>query len=110
MTQGRSTPEDASAQRRFRSRARLWILAILVLAAALLFAGQFALALAVIAAGLVGFVIVFDARRPWWGTGLGATAAAAGQRQTDRRAKMVLAVVLVLVTVLTWAAVLFLPR
>ena len=66
-------------------------------------------ALAVIAAGLSGFVIVFDARRPWWEPGIvdgRDTRAADG----NRRQNIALAVLLVLITVVMSGIFLFWSR
>ena len=109
MTRGQPTSEGGSAQRLFTLLARVWILGLLALAAALLWAGQFAVALVVIAAGLAGFVVVFDARRPWWRSGIvdgRETRSAPG----DRRRTIALAVVLVLITVVIWAIFLVSPH
>ena len=110
MTREQPAAEDPSAQRRFTYRARLWILVILALAAALLYLGQFAVALGVIAAGLVGFAIVFDARRPWWGPELRAMTATSSQGPADRRRTLALGVVLVVMTVGMWAVFLLSQR
>ena len=106
MARGQPTREGRSAQRRFTLLARVWMLALLAVVLVLHLAGQSAVALVVIAAGIAGFVIVFDARRPWWGPGIvdGRSAPA------NRRLTVALVVGLVLITVAIWTIFLASPR
>ena len=91
MTSRRSTPSDQAELRRFTLLARLWVLAIIIVATALGVVGASGLAVGAIAIGLIGHVVVFDARRPWWRSEPRAAV-------VSRRATLAVAILLVLVT------------
>jgi hypothetical protein len=102
VTGEQPTPPKRTEQRQFTLGARIWVLALAVLAGALVFVGQSAVAIGAIAVGIIGFLVVFNARRPWWGPGLRATTAS-GRPPADRRTTFAFAVALGLVTIVSVA-------
>jgi len=93
-------PAPAPRPRGFTIGARLWLVGVVVLTLPIGLAGQWALALVVMAVGYIGFGIVFNLRRPWWGDA--GRAAAAREAPTPPRVVAKLVAMLVLVTVVVW--------
>ena len=87
----------APRPRGFTIGARLWLVGVVILALLLGLAGQWVLALVAFAFGYIGFGIVFNLRRPWWGDA--GKAAAAAEAPAPPRSIALVVVMLVIVTV-----------
>jgi hypothetical protein len=95
------TPSATSAPvRRYTLLARGWSLGVVVAVVIVELLGWFAIGLVVLAAGLLGLAILFDAKRSWWGPEVNAMGRERYRTPRTGRAELGLAALLIGVTLL----------
>jgi hypothetical protein len=89
----------STEERRFTLFARTWAIGLAILVGAVTVVGQPGVALGILVVGLVGFQVVFDRHRAWWGPKVRESISL--QRALTGREKIVFAAAFLLVTIVT---------